>query len=120
MKPYLKLMRVHHYIKNALIFAPLVFSGDFFRGDMLLSGALAFLAFCFLSSAVYVVNDIRDVEKDRLHPTKCRRPIASGAVRSNPKRRRRRWSLRIVLPALSVAVEVVVPGASESTACPSL
>ena len=80
MKQYLKLMRVHHYIKNALIFAPLVFSGDFFRGEMLWKAGLAFVAFCFLSSAVYVVNDIRDVEKDRLHPTKCRRPIASGAV----------------------------------------
>lgn len=80
MKPYLKLMRIHHCIKNALIFAPLVFSGDFFRTEKLVAAGLAFLSFCFMSSAVYVVNDIRDVEKDRLHPTKCRRPIASGAV----------------------------------------
>ena len=80
MKHYIKLMRVHHYIKNALIFAPLVFSGGFFRPEKLIPGVLAFLGFCFLSSAVYVINDIRDVDKDRVHPTKCRRPIASGAV----------------------------------------
>jgi len=112
MKPYLKLMRVHHYIKNALIFAPLVFSGDFFRGDMLLSGALAFLAFCFLSSAVYVVNDIRDVEKDRLHPTKCRRPIASGAVRV-----RSAWGLMALLLVLACVCHILSGGSPVSACC---
>ena len=102
MKPYLKLMRVHHYVKNALIFAPLVFSGDFFRMEKLLSAVLAFVSFCFLSSAVYVVNDIRDVEKDRLHPTKCRRPIASGAVKVPAA-----WGLMAALLVLSGVCHVL-------------
>jgi len=80
MKKYIKLMRVHHYIKNFLVFAALVCSGQLFDGEKLLAGALGFGAFCMISSVIYVVNDIRDVEKDRLHPTKCKRPIASGAV----------------------------------------
>ena len=80
MKPYLKLMRPHHYIKNFLVFAALACSGQLFDPDKLLSGFLAFAAFCLTSSVVYIINDIRDVEKDRQHPTKCRRPIAAGTV----------------------------------------
>ena len=80
MKHYIKLMRPHHYIKNILIFAALVCSGQLFDPEKLISGILGFAAFCLVSSVVYIINDIRDVEKDRNHPTKCRRPIASGAV----------------------------------------
>ncbi|MBQ8228810.1 MAG: decaprenyl-phosphate phosphoribosyltransferase [Clostridia bacterium] len=80
MKNYLKLMRVHHYIKNLLVFAALACSGQFFNKEKLLSGTLAFISFCMISSVVYIVNDIRDREKDRKHPTKCNRPIASGKV----------------------------------------
>lgn len=80
MKSYLKLMRVHHYIKNLLVFAALACSGQFFHPQKLLSGAAAFAAFCMVSSVVYIINDIRDKDKDSRHPTKCRRPIASGAV----------------------------------------
>ena len=113
MKPYLKLMRVHHYVKNALIFAPLVFSGDFFRMEKLLSAVLAFVSFCFLSSAVYVVNDIRDVEKDRRHPTKCRRPIASGAVKVSAA-----WGLMAVLLVLSAVAHVLSGGDMMSALLP--
>lgn len=77
---YLKLMRVHHYIKNLLIFAALACGGQFFVQDKLLSGVIGFTAFCMISSTVYIINDIQDKEKDRLHPAKCKRPIASGAV----------------------------------------
>lgn len=73
-------MRVHHYIKNLLIFAPLACSGQLFRMEKLLPGVAGFWAFCLISSAVYILNDLKDVEKDRKHPTKCKRPIASGAV----------------------------------------
>lgn len=83
MKQYLKLMRVHHYIKNLLVFAALACSGRIFQADKLAVGAVGFLAFCLTSSVVYIINDIRDVERDRLHPTKCHRPIASGAVPVN-------------------------------------
>ncbi|MGI6072932.1 MAG: decaprenyl-phosphate phosphoribosyltransferase [Lachnospiraceae bacterium] len=80
MKKYLKLMRVHHYVKNLLVFAALAFSGQFFSVDKLIAGAIGFAAFCAASSAIYIINDIKDREKDRCHPTKRNRPVASGAV----------------------------------------
>ena len=80
MKKYLKLMRVHHYLKNVLIFLPLVFSQNLFNFDLLSKTIFGFCSFSILSSIVYVINDIQDVEKDRKHSTKCKRPIASGAV----------------------------------------
>ena len=80
MKYYLKLMRVHHYIKNFLVLTALVCSGQLFVPEKLQSGALAFIYFCMLSSAVYIINDIRDREKDKKHPTKCKRPVAAGKV----------------------------------------
>ncbi|NRT37502.1 4-hydroxybenzoate polyprenyltransferase [Clostridium beijerinckii] len=80
MKKYLKLMRVHHYLKNILVFLPLVFSQNLFNVDLLLRTILGFCSFSILSSIVYIINDIQDVEKDRKHSTKCNRPIASGAV----------------------------------------
>lgn len=80
MKDYLKLMRVHHYIKNLLVFAVLVCSGQLFDPGKLSVGAAAFAVFCMVSSAVYIINDICDREKDRRHPTKCNRPIAAGRV----------------------------------------
>lgn len=80
MRQFVKLMRPHHYIKNLLVFAALACSGQFFDPGKLTACLVGFAAFCLLSSAVYIINDIQDREKDRLHPTKCRRPIASGAV----------------------------------------
>jgi 4-hydroxybenzoate polyprenyltransferase len=80
MKEYLKEMRVHHYIKNLLVFIPLVCNGHILDSDKLLPSVYAFFSFCFLSSAIYFINDIRDVEKDRNHPTKCNRPIAAGKI----------------------------------------
>ncbi len=77
---YLQLIRVKQYIKNGLIFLAAFFAGTileketFFR---LLTGFAAFSCFC---SSVYILNDIRDVEKDRRHPVKSRRPLASGAI----------------------------------------
>ena len=101
MKDYLRLMRPRHYIKNALVFAPLVFSGGFFRWPLLRGALLGFCAFCLLSSAVYIVNDIRDAAKDRLHPVKCRRPVASGAVPVKSA-----WCLCGVLLAAAAALQV--------------
>ena len=80
MKKYLKLMRVKHYIKNILVFMPFIFSGRLFQPEYLIRSISGFVAFCLLSSAVYIFNDIRDVDRDRLHPIKKSRPIASGAV----------------------------------------
>ena len=79
-KYYIKEMRVHHYIKNLLVLVPLACSGQLFDLNKLLACAIGFVAFCAISSVIYTINDIRDKEKDRLHPTKRDRPIASGAV----------------------------------------
>lgn len=77
---YIKLMRVHHYIKNVLLFAALGCSGQLLNIEKLYSAIWGFLAFCMISSVIYVINDIKEREKDRIHPTKCRRPIASGKI----------------------------------------
>lgn len=76
----IRLMRPRHYIKNCLIFVSITFDRNLFDGQVLLRAVLGFAAFCLLSSAVYIFNDIRDVEADRQHPVKRERPIASGAV----------------------------------------
>ena len=80
MKEYTRLIRVKHYIKNVLIFAALLFSGQFFIWEKLKNCLIGFAAFCFLSSVVYIFNDIKDKDKDALHPKKKTRPIASGII----------------------------------------
>ena len=80
MKEYIRLLRPKHSIKNLLVLFPLVFSGRLLETELLFRALCAVLAFCIVASLVYILNDIRDVERDRQHPTKCRRPIASGAV----------------------------------------
>ena len=80
MKDYIRLARPHHWIKNLLVVLPLLCSGQFLETGKLLISIWAFLAFSFLASAIYVNNDIRDCEKDRLNPRKCERPIAAGRI----------------------------------------
>ena len=83
MKKYIKLLRIKHWIKNGLILLPMVCSYSFSKENIIMT-LLAFLSFSFMASFVYIMNDIRDVEKDRKHPRKMKRPIASGAI-SIPK-----------------------------------
>lgn len=80
MKELLKLCRVKHYIKNFLVLLPLVFSKNFFDGKQFASAVIGMFAFCLCCSAVYIINDIKDAEKDRKHPVKKDRPIASGKI----------------------------------------
>ena len=76
----IKLMRPKQWIKNMFVFGALIFSNSFTYIRLLTLTILAFIAFCFISSSVYVLNDIVDIEKDKAHPKKCKRPLASGAV----------------------------------------
>jgi len=80
MTVYLNLLRVKHYIKNIFILMPLFFSGQFLDEIKLLNAFLAFIAFCFAASAVYILNDYVDIESDRLHENKKLRPLASGLI----------------------------------------
>lgn len=76
-----RLLRPRQWIKNGFVLAPLIFTGEFSQPAAVGHALLATLLFCLAASAVYVVNDWRDIEKDRLHPVKSRtRPLASGAV----------------------------------------
>ena len=77
----LRSMRPKQWTKNAIIFAPLVFSQNFLNSTYVAETFVAFLIFCGLSSTVYLVNDLVDIEQDRKHPTKCRRPLASGLLK---------------------------------------
>lgn len=75
-------MRINHWVKNVVIFFPVFFAGktENLSLEVLLTLSMAFLAFSLTSSSVYVLNDIKDVKRDQLHPDKMNRPIASGAV----------------------------------------
>ncbi len=95
---YIKLVRPLHWLKNTFVFAALVFAGKNFLFDIhkISDSFYAFLCFCFLSSFVYIINDIHDLEYDRKHPTKRNRPIASGKVS--------------VLSAMIIAIVLLVLG----------
>jgi decaprenyl-phosphate phosphoribosyltransferase len=76
----LRAMRPKQWLKNLLVFAAPAAAGLIAQGPILGRTAAAFVAFCLASSGVYLVNDVVDAESDRLHPTKCRRPIAAGEI----------------------------------------
>jgi len=82
--PLIASLRPHQWTKNLLVFAPLALSKHLFEPDPFLRTLGAFLLFCGLSGAVYLINDVRDLERDRLHPRKRLRPIASGALLPGP------------------------------------
>ena len=73
-------MRPRQWIKNLLVVTAPLAGGRLLERQVLIDTALAFVAFCLVSAAVYLVNDVRDVEEDRRHPTKRTRPIAAGEI----------------------------------------
>jgi 4-hydroxybenzoate polyprenyltransferase len=77
---FVRELRPKNWLKNIFVFIPLVFSLKMTDIGKLTATSLTFVAFCLLSSAVYIYNDIHDVEADRKHPVKCNRPIASGVI----------------------------------------
>ncbi len=79
-KQYLILFRIPQWIKNLFVFVPLIFSQNLFKGDYFIKTLHGFLLFCLTSSVVYVINDIIDIEADRAHPEKQKRPLASGKI----------------------------------------
>lgn len=93
-------MRPKQWSKNVIIFFGLVFSRHVFDLDMLFTSLVAFILFCMLSSAVYLINDVADLEKDRMHPLKRKRPVAAGMI-----------STRIAIFAAALLLLVSLPGA---------
>lgn len=79
-RSYLKALRVHQWVKNLLVFLPLVMAHRVQEPMLILMATCAFFAFSACASAVYLINDLLDLESDRLHPYKRRRPFASGAL----------------------------------------
>lgn len=80
MKKYVKLLRVEQWVKNLFVFVPLFFSGNIKNLDLLTKSIFAFIIFSLAASVVYILNDYNDIEADRKHPEKRRRPLASGAI----------------------------------------
>jgi len=80
LRALLKTMRPRQWAKNIFIFAALVFDKQLLVADSFLRTLAGFALFCLISSSVYILNDLADVEADRLHPEKKKRPIASGAL----------------------------------------
>jgi 4-hydroxybenzoate polyprenyltransferase len=78
--PLVEALRPHQWIKNLLVFPALVFAGQLGDAAQALQATLAFVVFCCVSSGHYLVNDLVDLEQDRLHPDKSRRPLASGRL----------------------------------------
>ena len=92
-------MRPRQWSKNIFVFAGIVFSGELLHHPLELAEALlAFAIFCMASSSVYLINDLVDIERDRLHPTKCKRPLAA-----------RRLDPRVALVAAILLIAVAVP-----------
>ncbi|MHB9095789.1 MAG: UbiA family prenyltransferase, partial [Eubacteriales bacterium] len=93
----LKSMRPKQWTKNLIIFAGIIFSQKIFVDGLLLKTFYAFAAFCLLSGSVYIVNDLVDIEKDKAHPRKKYRPLASGGLKA---------SLAAVFVALTTAASL--------------
>jgi 4-hydroxybenzoate polyprenyltransferase len=81
LSPLIKSMRPRHWVKNGLLFIPLIFDKQLTNWPALGRIVLGFVLFCLLSSTIYIINDLMDLEADRNHPQKRQRPLASGAFK---------------------------------------
>ena len=94
----IKSCRLRQWTKNFLIFAPAIFSKDYYLFGWF-NCVVAFFSFCLISSGIYLINDIIDIDSDRNHPTKCKRPIAAGKIKPNIA-----FSLSLLLITLSLII----------------
>ncbi len=95
----LKLIRPHQWLKNVFVMIPMFFGGSLLDPSDIKASVITFFAFSFIASSVYCFNDIIDVEADRRHPVKCKRPIASGAVSLKSA-----WALMLLMFILSAVM----------------
>ena len=101
----IQLFRPKQWTKSIFIFLPLFFSGKLFDISLLSQCFVAFFSFSFSASSIYCFNDICDVEADRLHPQKCRRPIASGKISVMTA-----YSLMVICLMLSISIPFIFGG----------
>jgi 4-hydroxybenzoate polyprenyltransferase len=102
-REYARLLRVSHYIKNLLIFIPLIFSLSFNEISNIFLCIVGFIVFSLLSSAVYIINDLKDIEKDRSHSIKSKRPLAAGTIS-----RKNAVKLLFILLAMAAAIAIYI------------
>ena len=100
--PIIRLLRPHQYIKNGFVFLGPIFAVQW-DGATLLSALTVFIAFCAAASAIYVLNDLSDIEADRAHPRKRDRPLASGEVTAATG-----WRLAIGLGIFALAASASI------------
>jgi len=98
---YLKLIRTHQWVKNVFVFVPLLFSHNLFEKEYFLTTLFAFFVFSLASSAIYVINDLIDIEADRSHPLKKNRPLPSGDISKS--------SAVITFIAILIVIGVLLP-----------
>ncbi|MEJ7848560.1 MAG: decaprenyl-phosphate phosphoribosyltransferase [Pyrinomonadaceae bacterium] len=103
MRQHLKLLRPHQWIKNVFVLIPAFFAGKISLLYTDYKLALAFLSFCAIASAVYIINDIFDLEKDKIHELKRERPLATGAISIKTA-----ILMSATLAALSLALAILV------------
>jgi 4-hydroxybenzoate polyprenyltransferase len=101
----IRTVRPRQWLKNFIVFAAPVFSGKLFDADVFIPAVHAFIAFCIVSSGAYVINDIIDAPKDRLHPIKKNRPIASGKLSEKTA-----WAIAILLVLSSIFYSALFVG----------
>lgn len=94
-------MRPHQWVKNILVFAPLILSFQFMEPDLVVQAFLAFIAFSLSASSLYIINDLFDIESDRLHPKKKYRPFASGSLS-------KQWGIGQSIVLLAIALSLAV------------
>jgi len=99
----LSLLRVHQYVKNLFVFAPVLFSLQYSVASIT-SSVIAFIAFSLLASGVYIFNDLMDIEQDREHPRKKFRPLACGAIEKNTA-----VYLLVFLIVISIFISLLLP-----------
>ena len=103
MNDILKLIRPQQWLKNVFVMIPMFFGGSLLDPEDIRSSALTFLAYSFIASSVYCFNDINDVEADRRHPVKCKRPLASGALPMGAA-----WALMALMFAAAAAMTALL------------
>lgn len=110
MKSVIQILRPQQWVKNLFVFMPLFFGHQLMNVPLLINTIVAFFAFSFVASSIYCFNDIIDVEDDRRHAEKCKRPIASGKISVTTG-----YILMFLMFALSVIISMMLPFEAQTT-----